>query len=687
VAAEEHVTDGPKPARVDQIKRRQQQLERWAESCPDNFLHKALLVAAEVARLEGDGWKAADLYDRAIEEAGRSGYLQEEALARERAGLFWLGKNRPKIAAPYLSEAHHGYQLWGASRKAHMLATEHGGLIAGTPAASHSTRVTAMPFLTLLSSTGAALDFAAVMKASRTISQQIDPEELVKKLIRIAVETAGAQRGYLLLSKDGKLLIEASSMFDHGERRYRPSIPIDSTTDVPAGIVNYVSRTKTTLTITDATQDPRFSGDAVVRRTQPRSVLGVPITNRGDTVGLLYLEHNLASGVFTSDRVEILHSLAAQAAISLENAGLYDEQRKTEAALRDALAELQQLKTRLEQENMYLHEEINAEQGFGDIVGHSPALRTVLSQSELVAPTDATVLILGESGTGKELVAREIHKRSRRRGRPLVRVNCASIPRELYESEFFGHVKGSFTGAVRDRAGRFELADGGTLFLDEVGEIPPELQSKLLRVLQEQQYERVGDERTRQVDVRIIAATNRDLMKEVEAGRFRQDLYYRLNVYPITVVPLRQRQEDIPLLATHFVEQAATKLNCLRPPLPQAQVTKLQDYDWPGNVRELQNVIERAVILSRGKPLRFDLPAAASERVSGVRSIAPAGFLNKQGVVPETEMRRWERDNVVAALHASNWRVYGAGGASERLGVRPTTLLSRMKKLGLRKPS
>lgn len=326
--------------------------------------------------------------------------------------------------------------------------------------------------------------------------------------------------------------------------------------------------------------------------------------------------------------------------------------------------------------------------GFGNMVGQSPALCAMVQQIELVAPTDATVLIIGESGTGKELVAREIHKRSQRQNKPLIRVNCASIPRELYESEFFGHVKGAFTGALNDRAGRFELADCGTLFLDEVGEIPLELQSKLLRALQEGEYERVGEETTRRVNVRIIAATNRNLTKEVEVGGFRQDLYYRLNVYPICVVPLRHRKEDIPVLTKRFIEHAANNLRCLPPPLPHAQMMKLQQYDWPGNVRELQNVIERSVILSQGHPLEFDLPRAASvERIDTNTPISAIRFDANKEVISETEMRQWERNNLLAALHLSHWRIYGPRGAAERLGIKPTTLVSRIKKLGLKKLS
>src|SRR5213593_712590 len=262
----------------------------------------------------------------------------------------------------------------------------------------------------------------------------------------------------------------------------------------------------------------------------------------------------------------------------------------------------------LELENEFLQDEFRA--SFGSIIGHSPALQKVLAQIATVAPTEANVLILGESGTGKELVARAIHDLSARKDRALVRVNCASIPKDLFESEFFGHVRGAFTGAIKDRAGRFEAAQGGTIFLDEIGEVTLEMQSKLLRVLQEKRYERVGDDRTRQADVRIVAATNRDLKKETAAGRFREDLYYRLNVFPIHVVPLRKRMDDIPLLAKHFVELSAKELKCAKPRLTKAGTAKLQNYDWPGNVRELRNVIERAVILACGGSLDFDLPIA-----------------------------------------------------------------------------
>jgi DNA-binding NtrC family response regulator len=358
--------------------------------------------------------------------------------------------------------------------------------------------------------------------------------------------------------------------------------------------------------------------------------------------------------------------------------------------LQRAFEEIAALKSQLELRNDYLQEEVLEAKAFGNLVGQSAALKHIVNQIDLVAPTEASVLILGETGTGKELVAHETHQRSARKDGPLVRVNCASIPHELFESEFFGHVRGSFTGAVKDRAGRFETAEGGTIFLDEVGEIPLDIQNKLLRVLQEKRYERVGDDRTRRADVRIIAATNRDLKQAVAAGRFREDLYYRLNVFPIQVPPLRERLDDIPLLAKHFVELSTRDLKCARPRLTRAAVTKLQSYDWPGNIRELRNVIERAVILARGGALDFDLPIAAPSSPP-LRPIARVKAQEDTQAEPEflteAELQRRERDNLLAILQKANWKIKGPAGAAELLGVKPTTLLSRMAKWGLKKPA
>ncbi|WP_445600267.1 sigma 54-interacting transcriptional regulator [Azospirillum sp. A39] len=355
------------------------------------------------------------------------------------------------------------------------------------------------------------------------------------------------------------------------------------------------------------------------------------------------------------------------------------QRHEADARLRAALAEVDRLRERLELENAYLQEEIRISGNHRGIIGRSAAVQKILQQVELVGPTDASVLITGESGTGKELVARAIHEASRRSGRPLIRVNCAAIPRELFESEFFGHARGAFTGALRDRVGRFELADGGTLFLDEVGEIPLDLQGKLLRVLQDSQFERVGDERTRKVDVRIVAATNRDLRAEVERGRFRRDLYFRLDVFPIETPALRERPEDIPLLAAHFLRDAARKGGAGALTLTEGDVRKLLAYPWPGNVRELQNVMERAAILAQSGRIALDLPepgaeAAPAPEPSGAALLA---------IETERDRRARERANLLAALEAAGGKVSGAGGAAALLGLPPTTVTSRAKALGI----
>jgi len=341
---------------------------------------------------------------------------------------------------------------------------------------------------------------------------------------------------------------------------------------------------------------------------------------------------------------------------------------------------MEQEQARLQAQNEYLLEEIRSAHDFGDIVGESHGIRKVMQQIQLVAPTDAAVLINGESGTGKELVARAIHENSPRKSRALIKVNCGAIPENLFESEFFGHMRGAFTGAVRDKPGRFELADGGTLFLDEIGEIPLPMQAKLLRVLQEQEIERVGDTRTRKVNVRIIAATNRDLKKEVEAGRFRQDLFYRLVVFPLEIPPLRERREDIAPLAAHFVRVTAKKMNCSPPRFTKAQAEQLTAHDWPGNIRELQNAVERAVILAQNGPLNFELPAATGNKVVPVTP-DPA---KSPAILTREAWKRHERESIVGAMKQSGGKVFGPGGAAELLNMKPTTLASRIKALGIR---
>lgn len=398
---------------------------------------------------------------------------------------------------------------------------------------------------------------------------------------------------------------------------------------------------------------------------------GQPLVFQGRVLGVLAI---FTKRCLSGDVLSVLRAIADHAAAALANAQAFEQ--------------IEGLKKKLEVENSYLREELFEVASIGGFVGKSALLEQVLKQVSIVAPTNASVLILGESGTGKELVAREIHHRSSRKDKPMIKVNCASIPKDLFESEFFGHAKGAFTGAVSERIGRFEAADGGTLFLDELGEIPVEHQSKLLRVLQEGEYERVGEHRTRHTDVRIIAATNRDLQEEVRSRLFREDLYFRLNVFPIHVPPLRKRKNDIEPLAQHFLQTFLRSMNSPEQQFSPEQLLYLQSYNWPGNVRELRNVIEQAAIYAYSGPLQVQLPQKNEKTIekSGTTMSCNSGNrFEGPKVLTEDEMVTLQRDNIKAALVQCNWKIYGNDGAAALLGLRPTTLATRMKKMELRR--
>ena len=413
--------------------------------------------------------------------------------------------------------------------------------------------------------------------------------------------------------------------------------------------------------ITDATLPASW-----VTEHQIKSFAGQPLIFRGQPFGVLAI---FSLEKITNASAMFLRSFTDSVAAAIANARAFDE--------------IDRLRQKLELENEYLRAEVIASHQSGDVIGQSPAIRKTMEQIDLVAPTDTTILVQGESGTGKELIARAIHETSSRKDQPLIRVNCASIPHELFESEFFGHVKGAFTGAIRDRNGRFQLADGGTLLLDEIGEIPLALQSKLLRVLQEGEFERVGEDITRKVDVRIIAATNRDLSDEVANRRFREDLFFRLSVFPIKVAALRERTGDIQLLAEHFLQLSCRKLGIRSRPLTGVQISKLNKYSWPGNIRELQNVIERAVITSRNGRLRFDLPADEKPTAGEgeyISASTPGGE-----VMTYEQLRDIERGNIIAALERTAGKISGPAGAAELLGLRPTTLASKIRAMSIRR--
>ncbi|MGB7282884.1 MAG: sigma 54-interacting transcriptional regulator, partial [Candidatus Acidiferrum sp.] len=402
-----------------------------------------------------------------------------------------------------------------------------------------------------------------------------------------------------------------------------------------------------------------------------KSVCCLPLISRNRAIGVLVLGR-LRDDAFSQPDISFLGQIANQIALAVENALAYRE--------------IRELKEQLSKEKLYLEDEIRAEMNFAQIIGSSAPLRKTLKRVETVAPTDSTVLIYGETGTGKELIARGIHDLSPRRSKPFVKLNCAAIPTGLLESELFGHEKGAFTGAIAQRIGRFEVADGGTIFLDEIGEIPLELQTKLLRVLQEREFERLGSSRTLRTDARLIAATNRDLEAMVREQKFRSDLFFRLDVFPIHVPPLRERQGDIPLLVRHFTQELSRRMKKVIETIPSAAMDALCQYHWPGNIRELQNVIERAVIISTGPLLDLDIaelkfPKATypEERAATLKS-PTNGVLH--GVLAETE-----RQQILQALKQCNWVVAGPNGAAARLGMNRSTLQVRIRKLGISRVS
>jgi transcriptional regulator with GAF, ATPase, and Fis domain len=524
------------------------------------------------------------------------------------------------------------------------------------------------------------IDISSIERTASALSQELDMQRLLEKFMEILLQNAGAQRGFLLRNEEGQFLLDAAGSVDDEGISLIHKEQILAKHDLSYSIVRQVSRSLEALVIGDATQDERFANTAYVLRQRPKSILCAPVLHRGRPVAFIYLENNLSRDVFSGERLAAIQVISAQAAIALENArlleGLKQEvliRRQTEENLHRALNEVALLKDKLQAENSYLREEVSSIKGFDEIVGKSNELKKVLGQVAQVAITDATVLILGETGTGKELIARAIHNRSLRKDHALVRVNCATLPANLIESELFGHEKGAFTGALIKKIGRFELADKGTIFLDEIGELPLELQAKLLRVLQEGEFERVGSSVTQKINARVIAATNRDLKHEAEEGKFRSDLYFRLSVFPIELPPLRARKADIPLLVWYFALKAREKLKKTVKTIPKNVMDSFVFYHWPGNIRELENVIERAVILMPEQTLLLD------------ESFCPQVPASAQ-TNSEKKLDAVESQHIQQVLEQCGWKVKGQGNAAELLGLNPSTLTFRMKKLGIRRP-
>jgi transcriptional regulator with GAF, ATPase, and Fis domain/predicted ATPase len=648
-----------------------------ARSCPENYRCFELVVAGELARLEGHVAEAARSLDDAVAFARTTGNVQMDGLAHELLGRLLLAQGRTARGQDTMRDAYRTYRAWGAHAKLRQMESRY-VFLRGTAVAEPAV---VLPPRAPAAST---LDAGSVVRLAQAIAGEVESEGVLRRLLSVALQAAGAERGAYVSERAGSLIVEARAEGDEiSLGGVAPSEPIDP---LRSAVVRYCRRAGEDVMLGRAADDERFAADAEASAAPNRSVLSVRVERQGRLLGLLYLEHTLGDA-FAQDRLDLVRLLGGQAAVALENAKLYDEMKlevarrsSAETAARSALAEVKELKTRVEAENVYLREEISTQHNFNEIVGNSPALLTALRALEQVAPTDATVLVLGPTGSGKELVARAIHTRSRRCDRTLVKVNCGAIPAGLVESELFGHAKGAFTGAVERRVGRFELAHGGTIFLDEVGELPLEAQVKLLRVLQEHEFEPVGSSRTVKVDVRVIAATNRDLAAAVREGTFRSDLLYRLNVFPIRVPSLAERAGDVKLLAEYFLIGLSRKIGKTIAGVSARAMAALVEYSWPGNVRELQNAIERAAILASGPVLDFDqsfLETDGDQR--GRPASTPPALQSQAG----RQLEDVQRTHIVAVLAETNGVIEGARGAAVALGVHPNTLRSRMKKLGI----
>jgi predicted ATPase/transcriptional regulator with GAF, ATPase, and Fis domain len=660
-AAHDVASDDQRRRHFEALVGHHQQLDVWAQHNPVTFENCAAIVAAEIARIEDRALDAQDLYEKAVRSAHIQGFVHNEAIANERAGCFYAGRGFEKIAATYLRDARYCYRRWGADAKVRQLEQRY-PQIGSEESIAHATATIQTPV--------EQLDLATVIKVSEAVSGEIVFERLIDALMRAAIEHAGAERGLLILPRADDYQIEAEATTRTDDVNVVLRQAIITAEDLPRSILQYVLRTKESVLVHDASGQNPFAADEYIRGHSVRSVLCLPLLKQTRLLGLLYLENSLTAHAFTPGRMAVLKLLASEAATSLENTRLLSEQKQ-------ANAEIRALKDQLYRENLALRDEVDRVLMFEEIVGSSKALKTSLSRLAKVAPTDSTVFITGETGTGKELIARAVHKRSHRAGRAFVSVNCAALAPALISSELFGHEKGAFTGATQRRLGRFEQANGGTIFLDEVGELPLDTQVALLRVLQEREFERVGGAQTIRVDLRVITATNRDLSAAVADGSFREDLFYRLNVFPIEVPPLRERTDDIVMLVEYFVRRYATRAGKKFSSIDKKTLDLLQNYDWPGNIRELQNVIERSVILSSGNAFAVDeswlSKQPARQRPPVASSRAPQGE------------PRSEREIIEAALAASRGRVAGRSGAAVGLGIPSSTLNHRIKALRINK--
>ncbi len=685
-----------KKEKIKQVKKNLKKMKRWAKSAPMNYEHKYLLMEAEYSRLKNQPEKAADLYEISIERARENGYIHEAAIASELAGRFYLHLNNSNKAREYLKQAWNDYAQWGALAKLSQLKDCYPEVFsAQAQICKTSFDSTAQ---TIIHTPGELLDWAAVLKASVSISSEIHFEQLTEKLMEIITQNTGAQRGVLFLSNNlsdqSELKQAAVYPADPEQKKNFNSVDLEKCSQIPKSVIRYVERMKESILFDQGDTDPLFKNDPYIVARQPKSFLCFPLQHKSKLLGVFYLENNLISGTFTSNSLEGLKILSAQISVSLENARLYRDLNKQTQKLTTANKKLQKeidhrcrIETELreyrdklkkefdaqarellesKQSLAKIYTESNRKHRFQNIIGKSDQMQKIYELIEDLSHVNANVLITGESGTGKELVAQALHYSEKRKNLPFVRVNCSALSESLLESELFGHVKGAFTGADNNKKGRFQKAGKGSILLDEIGDVSLYFQKRLLRVLQEREFEQLGDTKTIQMNARIIASTNKDLAEKVKDQSFRKDLYYRLKVIEIKIPPLRERKEDIPLLINHFLSQFKNEMSKNITRISEDTYKMLMSYNWPGNIRELKNLLEHAVVTCK-------------KSVITPENLPPDFDLMYKEMPPAISKKPFDKEKIIEALNKAKWNKTKAAkllGISRRTLYRKLTLYS-----------
>ena len=677
----------PETKKIIRVKKMQKKMKKWAKNSPMNYEHKFCLVEAEIRRIDNKPREAEVYYNRAIMKAKENGFLHDEALSNELSGRFYFSQNDFSKGNDKIKQAWHNYYRWGANAKLLQLETLY-------PEIFQPKSKPARPDLTTLDKTvirasGEILDWNAILKASIAISSEIYIEQLNEKLMQIVIKITGAQKGVLFLWEKNELnavSVYPTMFFQKNELGH---INFENCSEVPKSIVRYTERLKEGILSNSGQHDPLFDQDPYIIENNPKSLLCFPLLYKAKLMGIIYLENNLVSGTFTSHSLESLKILSAQISVSLENARLYrdlneqtDQLKSVNIKLRNEVEERSRMEVELKKYRDQLKKELdiqtielkkktqtiesieleaNRRHRFLNIIGKSDQMQKIYELIETLSDVNANVLIIGESGTGKELVAQAIHHSGNRKDLPFIRVNCAALSESLLESELFGHVKGAFTGAEKNKMGRFQKAGNGSILLDEIGDVTMHFQKRLLRVLQEREFEPLGDTKIIQMNARVMASTNKNLLEKVENKTFREDLYYRLKVIEIKIPPLRERKEDIPLLINHFLSEfnAGMLKNITRVSEDAYQI--LLSYHWPGNVRELKNIMEYAVVTCKGSIITTENLPEDFNSVSSApyfKSLLSKDLDDREVILQGLENAKWNKTKAAKLMGIGRRTLY-----------------------------